>query len=131
MWNILLLEALQRSTFENVLAQLFAQLQSFSAAYYASLQASHSHFSSFHDVLAFDINHAYIAIKLWLLLSLRVSGKGLNENEGGSSSESEYQFSEDRNASLVWNELWPAFESLILLSDADAEMFDVTVSPVS
>lgn len=131
MWNILLLEALQRPALGDVWAQLFVQLSSFSAAYYTSLQASHCHFSSFQDILAFDINQAYIAIKLWILLSLRVSDKEIVQKERGSSSESDYQFSEDRNASLVWNELWPAFESLILLSDPDAEMSDITVSPLA
>ncbi|THH07445.1 hypothetical protein EW145_g3377 [Phellinidium pouzarii] len=38
-------------------------------------------------------------------------------------------FGGNRNASLVWNELWPAFERLVALSESDAEAGDVT--PIS
>lgn len=124
-WNILLLEALQKSSLKNVASQLFAHLPSFSVAYHTSLRGHINPLGISQELFSFDINQAYIAIKLWLLLSVRASETQFDEH--GLHITSENQVTEDRNASSVWNELWPAFENLIVISEVDAEMSDVTV----
>lgn len=125
MWNILVLEALQKPSLKGVTSQVFAHLPAFSAAYHSSLRSHIQTFGVSQDVFSFDINQAYIAIKLWLLLSSHSSEVKPSDERTDVSPDD--QITEDRNASLVWNELWPAFENLVSLSDPDAEMVDVTV----
>lgn len=61
-----------------------------------------------------DINHAYISIKVWLIIAqMKASRDG-----SGCSTE----------ALIVWNELWPPFESLIQFFEAE---FRMGLSPVS
>lgn len=54
-----------------------------------------------------DINHAYIAIKLWLLLAQR---KSQTDNGGNAT------------ALMVWNELWPPFEAMIGVLEVDFQL---------
>lgn len=49
------------------------------------------------DYATVNINHAYLAIKLWIMVSCEISAE---ETEGASTT------------TRVWNELWPPFENL-------------------
>jgi hypothetical protein len=53
-----------------------------------------------------DINHAYIAIKLWLLLAQAKASAG----DGGTV----YSLT-------VWNELWPPFERLVNMLESEIQ----------
>jgi hypothetical protein len=58
-----------------------------------------------------DINHAFIAIKLWLMLAQIVSRSDNSDrgDDGG-----------DQWALFVWNELWPPFENLLNILEGEA-----------
>ena len=67
-------------------------------------------------------------MKLWLILARRCAEEEREFDDAKLSVDAEYNFtSESRNAHLVWNELWPPFERLVGLSEADAEIGDLTV----
>ncbi|EJD06034.1 uncharacterized protein FOMMEDRAFT_119510 [Fomitiporia mediterranea MF3/22] len=122
-WNALVLEALQSSPEWKPAAQLFDNLSSFSASYHSSLRAQIQGFGLPPDLTASDVNQAYVAIKLWLLLSRTCSEEARITNDGMPSAAD--HMLEDRNASLVWNELWPPFERLVNLLESDTEVGDV------
>lgn len=75
---------------------MFNQLGAFSAVHGAVLRAHVQSGLVFLD--ATDVNYAYIAIKLWLLLAEKKA-----ETEEG----------ENISCIAVWNELWTPFESLV------------------
>lgn len=54
-----------------------------------------------------DVNHAYIAIKLWLLLAQKKS----SADDLGNAT-----------ALMVWNELWPPFEAMISILETDFQL---------
>ncbi len=65
-----------------------------------------------------EVNHAFISIKLWLLLAQKCT------NAIGTSdpfAEPAERSAEDRSVSMVWNELWPPFERLVSLFEIDLE----------
>ncbi|KAL1742921.1 hypothetical protein HDZ31DRAFT_42140 [Schizophyllum fasciatum] len=95
-WNILVLAALL-DTDERWLAMMSVQLAPFSAVYQALL---HTYSALEHppEGATTDVNHVYVAVKVWLLLAHRKAardGAG-NELELG-----------------VWNELWPPFDAMV------------------
>ncbi|KAF9464728.1 hypothetical protein BDZ94DRAFT_1255766 [Collybia nuda] len=98
-WNIIVLTALLETT-ENWCSLLFPHLSSFSYAYHAVLQpyAQSGQPPNTHETSTADVNHAFIGLKLWMLLSRKASG--INDTD-------------NLNSSSVWNELWPPFEGLI------------------
>ena len=68
---------------------------------------------------AADINRAYVSIKLWLLLvrmcEIVQSGMG----EGG--------IVHENSAKMIWNELWPSFETIVLSLEKDTLNGSVSV----
>lgn len=62
-----------------------------------------------------DISRAYASIKLWLLLTQKVSN--------GSEENLKQQKSSDEGDSSrkVWNELWPPFESVVVAVEAETQ----------
>lgn len=107
-------------------SQLFENINNFSAIYHISLRAQTQVIGLPPDMTASDINQAFIAIKLWLLLARKCAEEALAIGLDAPQSATGFM-TEDRNASLVWNELWPPFERLVTLSEADAEVGDLTV----
>ncbi|KAG6866934.1 hypothetical protein C0991_003850 [Blastosporella zonata] len=103
-WSVLAIAALQEQK-ENWYTGLFAQLPSFSYAYHGSIRAYSQGGNNSESALV-DLNHAYIAVKLWILLAYRVSGSG--------------DVVKDSQTFNVWNELWPPFESLIERFELDS-----------
>ena len=68
---------------------------------------------------AADINRAYVSIKLWLLLVHMSESVQAGVVEGGVVS--------DNSAKMVWNELWPSFETIVLSLENDALNGSVSV----
>ncbi|KAK0483676.1 hypothetical protein IW261DRAFT_1464504 [Armillaria novae-zelandiae] len=105
-WNVLILAALMDPS-ENWITLMYMQLPTFSSAYQATLRGYLQAGTSPPDSAITDINHAYVAIKLWLMLAQKRAAK---EEEGSIS------------AFMVWNELWPPFESLVNVFEAEVQV---------
>ncbi|KAJ2931375.1 hypothetical protein H1R20_g5743, partial [Candolleomyces eurysporus] len=96
-WTVLALTALQEEPSRKWVLILYQHFMSFSYTYLAAMRTyAQSNLSS--ESAASDINQAYVATKLWLMLAQRVS----NMTGAG-----------DGPMLRVWNELWPVFESII------------------
>jgi hypothetical protein len=67
---------------------------------------------------AADIEHAYIALKSWLLLIHRLSPSRQAVDPRGELTKK------------IWNELWPSFESLVDLFQATGPRDEFSVSPL-
>ncbi|KAF7363482.1 hypothetical protein MSAN_01004100 [Mycena sanguinolenta] len=107
-WNLIVLAALLDSSSNQQIAPIFDLLSAFSMAHHAVLRAytQQGAIGSL-DSATTDINHAYIAIKLWLLLAQK---KSQTDNGGNAT------------ALMVWNELWPPFEAMIGVLEADFQL---------
>jgi hypothetical protein len=86
---------------------MFDLLSAFSLIHHTVLRAYTQTAVNAADSATTDINHAYIAIKLWLLLAQR---KSVTDNGGNAT------------ALMVWNELWPPFEAMIGILEADVQL---------
>lgn len=74
-----------------------------------------------------DINHAYSAIKLWLMLALKKFRlQGLSP--GNDKSPVALEDNEDAATRMIWNELWPPFTLLVDYFKPTTIIPDVTVS---
>jgi len=71
------------------------------------------------DMGAADINRAYVSIKLWLLLVHMFDSVQAGVVEGGIVNEN--------SAKMIWNELWPSFETILLSLENDALNGSVSV----
>jgi len=103
-WNILVLSALLDPSGAWV-AILFAQLSAFSVAHHAALRGYIQSGTSPPESATTDINHGYIAIKLWLMLAQKKSSRDDMGNI---------------TALTVWNELWPPFENLMNVFEVES-----------
>ncbi len=92
---------------ENWITLMYMQLPTFSSAYQATLRGYLQAGTSPPESAITDINHAYVAIKLWLMLAQK---RAVKEDEGSIS------------AFMVWNELWPPFESLVNVFEAEVQV---------
>lgn len=104
-WNVVVLAALLDPE-ERWVTMMYMQLGTF-AGIYQSLLRTYSVADNSPDTATTDVNHAYVAMKAWLLLAhkkARIDGAG-NELELG-----------------VWNELWPPFEALVNLFETRVQM---------
>jgi hypothetical protein len=61
---------------------------------------------------AADINRAYVSIRLWLLLVHMFEAVQTGVVEG--------EMVPENSAKMVWNELWPSFETIVLSLENDA-----------
>ena len=71
------------------------------------------------DIGAADINRAYVSIKLWLLLVYMFETVQAGVVEGG--------MVHENSAKMVWNELWPSFETIVISLENDALNGSVSV----
>lgn len=106
----MILAALQEPS-DKWVATLFDNLSAFSFIHYAALRTYLSSGISRPESAITDINQAFIAVKLWLMLAQRVSTT-LSNAGGDVSIEAPL---------IVWNELWPPFESLMSILEIDAQ----------
>ncbi|EGO21469.1 hypothetical protein SERLADRAFT_372111 [Serpula lacrymans var. lacrymans S7.9] len=109
-WNVLTLAALSDTSGQHGTI-LFPHFSAFTPAYYASL-GTYVHARALPPESAVaDIDHAYLSIKLWLLLAQTMSLSNDKVDPGALS------VAQDDRADLaiktVWNELWPPFESIV------------------
>ena len=70
-----------------------------------------------------DISYAYASIKLWLLLARKTAAEQPVVGASG-----DLQDFEGFTAKMVWNELWPPFESVIEAFEMDARAGSNSVS---
>lgn len=68
---------------------------------------------------AADINRAYVSIRLWLLLVRMFDIVQTGVVEGG--------MVRENSAKMIWNELWPSFETIVLSLENDALNGSVSV----
>lgn len=121
-WNVLVLASLQKPDGTHTFT-LWEHFVNFSLAFGQSLgvyqQPQHAAGFDMHAPSHSDISSAYAAIKLWLLFARKVAQQGLHR----SLSEGTRHISKDEeleNSRMVWNELWPPFERLMSIFEADA-----------
>ncbi|KAI1795782.1 hypothetical protein LXA43DRAFT_1163651 [Ganoderma leucocontextum] len=126
-WNILALAALSRLSGSSA-ALLFEHFPIFTHAYFTSLQpyqTVHAPDSSdAQDHAHANISTAYASIKLWLLLACKAASEHPGVDASGA-----LQDGEGLAAKMVWNELWPPFETIITAFEGDAR--SGTVSPLA
>jgi hypothetical protein len=104
---------------------LFRYFHNFCFAYSSSIR-SYVQSGTILESAAADINHAYAAIKLWLLLAQK---NGHQVNYGLPHAELTGRGPNINLATLwIWNELWPHFESLVNILEVDAQAGNVSVS---
>ncbi|KAF5315600.1 hypothetical protein D9611_004713 [Ephemerocybe angulata] len=96
-WVVLAIAALQEDSGKSWVLILYQHFGSFSHAYLATMRTyAQSNLSS--ESAASDINLAYIAAKVWLMVAQRVSS---------------LTGTADGPMLRIWNDVWPVFESLI------------------
>ncbi|KAJ7109404.1 hypothetical protein C8R44DRAFT_286771 [Mycena epipterygia] len=102
-WNLLVLAVLLDNSGNQILP-MFDLLSAFSTTHHGVLGA---YTQSAVSPATTDINQAYIAIKLWLLLAQKKS----SADDLGNAT-----------ALMVWNELWPPFEAMISILETDFQL---------
>ncbi|KAF7294902.1 hypothetical protein MIND_01028100 [Mycena indigotica] len=104
-WNLMVLAVLLDSSDQHVrpMFEIFEPL----ASLHHNILRPYSQSSAGLEAATADINHAYIAIKLWLLLAQ----KRATSDEGS-------------NATffMVWNELWPPLEAMMTTLEGDLHL---------
>lgn len=111
-WNILLLGVLSDPA-DTHIRVLLPQLNVFTAAYYRCLGTYVLEGTTPSESVVADVEHAFIALKLWLLLAQMPLANPTRESP---------------SVKTIWNELWPPFEALVNLFKADGVPEDLLVS---
>ena len=125
-WNLVVLAALAEKT-NRPARILLDYFQPFSQAYSASLSAyQYSEYAS-QDVAHVDISRAYASIKLWLLLSQKAAMVSEDDTINA-----QIQRDEGDCSKMVWNDLWPPFESVVVAVETDAQngLISVRLLPI-
>ncbi|KAG1891051.1 hypothetical protein F4604DRAFT_1566337 [Suillus subluteus] len=102
-WNILLLGVLSDSA-DTHIRVLLPQLNVFTPAYYKCLGTYVLEGTTPSESAVADVEHAFIALKLWLLLAHMPLANLTRDSP---------------SVKAIWNELWPPFEALVNLFKAD------------
>lgn len=92
---------------------LLPQLNAFTPAYYKCLGTYVLEGTTPSESAVADVEHAFIALKLWLLLAQMPLANPTRESP---------------SVKVIWNELWPPFEALVNLFKADSVPEDLLVS---
>jgi hypothetical protein len=98
---------------------LFSQFSLFVHCFQLSLRHHMQLSLGSQDIGAADINRAYVSIKLWLLLVYMFETVQAGVVEGG--------MVHENSAKMVWNELWPSFETIVISLENDALNGSVSV----
>lgn len=117
-WNFLLSVTLKTKSVVAAKA-LFSQFSLFARCFQLSLRHHMQQSLGIQDMGAADINRAYVSIKLWLLLIHMFESIQTGMVEGG--------MVHENSAKMVWNELWPSFETIVLSLENDALNGSVSV----
>lgn len=121
MWNILSLAALA-SPKPSLTSLLCRQFSTFTLVYCTSLNA-HRQIAmdvDSQDVAHEELNSAYVSIKLWFLLSRKADARS-----------TEMSRKEDLTDNMIWNELWPPFESVVFALRPDAKTGSLSVRMIT
>ncbi|KAF8636667.1 hypothetical protein AX17_003473 [Amanita inopinata Kibby_2008] len=114
-WNVVVLAALKQPDTTSA-AALLSLLKFFSNIQFGALRAYIHSDLAYWDPATTNINHAYIAIKLWILVAEKAaSGQGEGETA----------------VSRVWNELWPPFETLAFNAGKQMNLHPTLASLIS
>ncbi|TFK54850.1 hypothetical protein OE88DRAFT_1674178 [Heliocybe sulcata] len=115
-WNVLLITALSTDlrTSPRLLLEHFP---AFLLVYHRLLRIYVSDSGTL-GLTGADINYAYIAMKLWLLLARKVH---LVDRETGDAEETPGTM-EDVVSRRLWNDLWPPFEHLLTAFEVDTQI---------
>lgn len=105
-WNVVGTAALMHKS-DQVAVAMLQHLPAYSLASFAVIRGYLQAGTSPSDAAVTDINHAYVGIKIWLLLAKRQADK----DEKGTA-----------KVIAVWNELWPPFERLVELFISDMQV---------
>ncbi|GBE81969.1 hypothetical protein SCP_0403450 [Sparassis crispa] len=125
-WNMLVLAALASESPSSAF-RIFDYFSTFSLAYARSL-CSYQHPQwpldiDAQEIAHRDISNAYAALKMWLLLARRAAAQrielAVNSRRNGADGDGMLD-EEILATSMVWNELWPPFESVMSAFEADA-----------
>jgi hypothetical protein len=110
-WNILAFAALSNPS-DSWTSILFSHFSTFSFTYNFSLRGFRTSGTSSPENAQADINHAFDAMKLWLLLALK---KFRLKGVSPSKERDPVVLEDNENAAtrMVWNELWPSFALLV------------------
>ncbi|KAI0324520.1 hypothetical protein GY45DRAFT_1288775 [Cubamyces sp. BRFM 1775] len=117
-WDILLIGALSRPS-GAAATTLLKHFTAFTLAYSTSLNTYHTpsmlDSPDAQDRAHADISYAYASIKLWLLLARKAAAEQPAVSASGG-----LQDFEGYTVKMIWNELWPPFESVIEAFEMDA-----------
>lgn len=105
---------------------LLAHFSTFSQVYNSSLRTFANPASNPPDTAQADINHAYNAIKLWILLALkkfRLQGVSFGREKDPAVLEDD----EDAATRMIWNELWPAFALVVTFFESEIRVMETAV----
>lgn len=108
---------------------LLQQFHSFSHAYYVSLMPGPPAAPEYETLDDVEISRAYIAIKLWFLLSRKASEKSGMEFD--TTGQLDTQDAEASSARMIWNQLWPPFEMVLQALESDSRATSSLVSYTS
>lgn len=117
-WNFLLSVALKTKSVVTAKV-LFSQFSLFVRCFQLSLRHHMQQSLGSQDMGAADINRAYVSIKLWLLLVRMFDSVQAGVVGGG--------VVHENSAKMIWNELWPSFETIVLSLENDALNGSVSV----
>ncbi|KAF8522278.1 hypothetical protein BU17DRAFT_44873 [Hysterangium stoloniferum] len=106
-WNLITLAGLETPSPDGA-QKLLTLLPNFVAVFASSLRLPLS--GVLNDSAALSVNHAFASVKLWILLARRSC------SDMESSIIAAHPVESDGAERLVWNELWPPFERLLVQS---------------
>lgn len=107
MWNLIALAGLETPSPDGP-QNLLALFPNFVAVFASSLRLPLS--GVLNDSAALSVNHAFASVKLWILLVRRSC------SDMESSAITAHPVESDDAERMVWNELWPPFERLLIQS---------------
>lgn len=118
-WNILGLSALRASTLSCAVTFLH-YFYDFTLDYHHSLLFHRQTLISLQEVQVSEVNNAYVALKIWLLLARKTFSlhPGRETSEALAVIFSSSKMDENVCTKLIWNELWPPFERLLQSGDS-------------
>ena len=125
-WNILLLTALGRDS-SRCASLLLQNFYVFTLAYYTSLTPGSPAAPDYVALDDIDISRAYITIKLWLILARKVA-QGGEVNEFDTEGTTETEEGEAASITMIWNQLWPLFEIVLLALEHEGRAGSALVS---
>lgn len=119
-WNFLLFLSLKAKSIVTAKV-LFSHFSLFVRCFQLSLRNHMQQSQGGQDTGVADINRSYMSIRLWLLLVHMFDTVQAGEVEGG--------MAHENSAKMIWNELWPSFETIVISLENDA--LSGSVSPVA